>query len=417
MGELGKTENIRIMRNVNLLTSSEKIKRKNALLDISKELFGEGCCLVNEEELNNIFCDISISLLKTLSDDAEICRELGISLIRNFLLYLPVHEKYLSKVMPYLSQRIGDQKIIEPSEEIRLLLIQLLSLIVDRYGVLLSPYLNELVKILSNTVLDPYPVVKRESCECISLVANSLSKQFHLQSESLVKPTVNALTHQHYKVRLSAVNAISDIIRYGNSKSVDDVIGPLAERLFDSNSNVRLAVARAAGNWLLNFSDRYSYFHKILPLILTCLMDEIPDVKDKTLEYWESAGKQYETENDEELKDVKNYSFSTPSHYPQIARPRLGCRILVKNNFSKILPALIKELGDWTSEVRLKSACLLYQLILHLENNVTLNLEKVLTGMYFAAGDEEESIVKQVEKSAELIGYFVPPDVYCGLRL
>lgn len=35
-------------------------------------------------------------------------------------------------------------------------------------------------------------------------------------------------------------------------------------------------------------------------------------------------------------------------------RPRLGCRVLVSRNFSKILPAILKDIADWTVNSRVK---------------------------------------------------------------
>lgn len=63
--------------------------------------------------------------------------------------------------------------------------------------------------------------------------------------------------------------SVGAVIRYGNNKSVNDVCGPLAERLFDQHHAVRAAVASVVGMWLLELPDRYSYFHKLIPLMLT----------------------------------------------------------------------------------------------------------------------------------------------------
>jgi dynein assembly factor 5 len=59
------------------------------------------------------------------------------------------------------------------------------------------------------------------------------------------------------------------VVKYGNNKSVDTVIGHLAERLFDQTQMVRQAVVRVIGMWLVQLPERYSYFHRLLPLILS----------------------------------------------------------------------------------------------------------------------------------------------------
>jgi dynein assembly factor 5, axonemal len=64
------------------------------------------------------------------------------------------------------------------------------------------------VKILQRTIIDPFPEVKKESCLCASKLAKAIPQYFHMQSESLIKPLLVTLTHQHSRVRIAAVLAI-----------------------------------------------------------------------------------------------------------------------------------------------------------------------------------------------------------------
>ena len=41
---------------------------------------------------------------------------------------------------------------------------------------------------------------------------------------------------------------------------------------------VRRAVTRVVGGWLLDLRDRYSFFHKLIPLLLSGFDDDIPDI-------------------------------------------------------------------------------------------------------------------------------------------
>lgn len=41
---------------------------------------------------------------------------------------------------------------------------------------------------------------------------------------------------------------------------------------------VRQAVTRVVGGWLLELRDRYSFFHKLIPLLLSSLEDEMPHI-------------------------------------------------------------------------------------------------------------------------------------------
>ncbi|KAJ9573896.1 hypothetical protein L9F63_008756, partial [Diploptera punctata] len=207
------------------------------------------------------------------------------------------------------------------------------------------------------------------------------------------------------------------IIRYGNNKSLETVIIPLAERLFDQTQMVRLAIVSVVGMWLMELPDRYSYFHKLLPLMLTGLNDESPDVQ-KAAEKWDAAGKLYMEENEQDLKDEMDFLTIAPEHYPILeTRPNLGCRTLVKRNLGKIVPAVINELSDWLPDVRTKASQLLYSLILNAENQITHHLEKIIVALYQSSKDEDIRVTYNTERAAELIGYFVPPETYCKLIL
>lgn len=48
--------------------------------------------------------------------------------------------------------------------------------------------------------------------------------------------------------------------------------GALGECLLDQNPHVRRAVYKVTSAWLMELRERYSYFHYMLPLILTGLV-------------------------------------------------------------------------------------------------------------------------------------------------
>ena len=101
----------------------------------------------------------------------------------------------------------------------------------------------------------------------------------------------------------------------------------------------------------------------------------------------------------------------------EYGRPGLGCRVLVCHNFSNILPAILRDIADWTVNSRIKSSQLLSTLLYHMEENSTHHIQAILSGLYRASQDEENSVIEQVTKSSELIGYYVPPEVWSYLVL
>lgn len=217
-----------------MLESEEKKRRTQGLKEILKILE-----LAQPESELRLWDAINKPLLRILNDSAEICRDQALEIIKLFIVNLTPMDKHVMYLLPILSRRLGSHEQIETSEEVRLKCVVLLKIIILKYKNILASYIDDVVKILTRTTVDNYPLVKRESCDCVSEFAKNLSKYFYTQSENFVKPILGNFAHQHYKVRIASIKTIGDLILYGNSKSVEEVATPLAERLFDQNGLVR----------------------------------------------------------------------------------------------------------------------------------------------------------------------------------
>ncbi|XP_064394922.1 dynein axonemal assembly factor 5-like [Halichondria panicea] len=404
-----------LQRDVNCLGDENRNTRKRALERLKKETIGRNPGY-DPPQLQGVCGFLIKPLLRVFSDPVEKCRELSISLLADFCAQVEDMPTILPLLLPVAVARLGRLEITEPSEEIRLSLVSLLSAIVTRCGVDIGPYLNDMVLILQRTIVDPFPEVKKESCQCTSRLADAIPVAFHQQSESLSKPLFQSMTHQHSKVRLACIKALGSVIRYGTPNPLTDALPLLAQRACDSTPSVRSCLVDVVGNWLLELPDRYSYFHKLLPLLLTALTDELPEIRRKANDIWYKVGRQYEAENEEELKDKIDFvTQREPSPLLEFGRPNLGCRVLVYRNFSKILPALLKDMTDWTTNSRIKSSQLLFVLLGHLEEHTTHHIQSVLSGLYRACQDDERTVLEQATKCAEVIGCYVSPEVWCKL--
>lgn len=195
---------------ITTLQSESKMARKQALEKINEEIFENPA---NKDcDLTIVFPEVYAYVLKSFSDTSEGCRDIAALIISNFIEKLPLNDYYLTYILPVIVRRIGCPEIVEESEEIRLVLIQLVRKILEKYKVsyLLSPFINDLTNILTKTVADPYPSVKLEACECIIMITKSLQRDFHFQSESYVKPILSNFAHQHFKVRVASIKAIGN---------------------------------------------------------------------------------------------------------------------------------------------------------------------------------------------------------------
>ncbi|XP_059059112.1 dynein axonemal assembly factor 5 [Achroia grisella] len=400
---------------INALQSELKMTRKEALLNINKEIFENPA---NKDcDLTIVFPEIYAYILKSFSDESEACRETAALIVSNFIEHLPLNDYYLTYILPVLVRRIGCPEIVEESEEIRLVLIVLVHKILDKYKVshLLCPFINDFTSILTKTSADPFPKVKLEACECIILLTNLLPRDFHFQSESYVKPVLTNFSYQHFRVRVAAIKAIGAIVLAGNAKCFELSITPMAEKLFDENTQVRLQVTLEVGNWMLNYRDRYSFWHRMIPLLLTSLSDAMADVRDTATKLWTDIGLQYMEENEEDLKKKADFLKDVPSHYPDLKRPNLGCRVLVQSNIGKIVPAISREMDGWQADARLRSSQLLCWLLLCAEEGATQHSNTIVRTLIRGANDDDPRIVTEIKRASELLGYFITPDTWWPL--
>ncbi|XP_058567040.1 dynein axonemal assembly factor 5 isoform X2 [Neofelis nebulosa] len=362
-------------------------------------------------------------LLRCLADPAEGCRALAAHLLGLGLRRAARPRDALPRLLPALVARLAGPESErgrppETCEELRLALVQLLGLAVRLGGAALAPHLDDAVRVLRCTLLDPFAAVRRESCQCAASLARATPDHVHMQSESLIGPLMQSISHQHWKVRVAVIEATGSVIQFGSGKSVDDVLPHFAQRLFDDVPQVRQAVTCVVGGWLLDLRDRYSFFHKLIPLLLSNLEDDIPEIALAAASLWEKVGLQWQRENEDDLKDKLDFASPPPAHHPSPDnRPGLGCRELVFRNLSKILPAICHDVTDWVAGTRVKAAQLLAVLLLHAEDHVTQHLEVVLRTLHRACADDDRAVVRSGTRSAELVGAFVSPEVFLKLVL
>lgn len=196
-----------IARHINCLGEESRNTRKKALESIRNDTVNRKPAL-ESSDLGPIFSEVLKPLLKTFFDPVEMCRELSVAIVCRFFQKVSDPEERYSYVFPVLVQRLGQQDITEPSEEMRLKLMELFSVLVDRSGEKLPAYLEDSVKILQRTLVDPFPEVKKESCICASKIAMAIPQYFYSVSEMLVKPLLMSVTHQHSRMRALVVITI-----------------------------------------------------------------------------------------------------------------------------------------------------------------------------------------------------------------
>ncbi|XP_068208921.1 dynein axonemal assembly factor 5 [Palaemon carinicauda] len=399
----------------NKMKDDNKVKRRKALEKYSELIF-ESELNPEEHRLSDIFTHSIPMLVPRLSDPSEMNRINTCNIILKFVNANVFGEKHLIDVIPVIYHRLGTVPLIEESEDVRLLFINILAGFVNCFQAKLIPYTNDIVNILKVSVLDPCPELRKAATECVSAFAIATKEKFHMQSGSLVKPLVKGLNHQRFKNRIACINALGDILLFGDGKVIKEVSGPMAQCAMDL-PQVRLVLVTVGGTLAKEMPDRYSYWHYILPLFLFGLTDDDNDVREKAKTLWSEVGKQYEMENEDQLKEEIDCLIETSCYPSGESRPGVGCRTLVYRSLYHILPGLLGDLDDWQAGPRLQAAKLLTTLVLNAESKITQYAERIMVALHLAAGDREENIVKQVVLCSEYLGHFLQPAVYLKLVL
>jgi len=214
-------------RNIVLLSDSNKITRQKALQSLCNDL-KSSLSITDNDDQSRPPSNIIESILKILSDPAEKNRDLALTYISMYITKYCTDEnsidKTLSLLILALVQRLGTNDIIEPSEEIRLKSVSILFELCRIYpnGNKLCLYLNEWIIILKRTIIDPYPEVRKLSCELTSKLSAKCHEKFHLMSENLIKPIIETMKHQHAKIRVEAINALGKNISIVFNKLILD---------------------------------------------------------------------------------------------------------------------------------------------------------------------------------------------------
>ena len=176
-------------------------------------------------------------------------------------------------------------------------MLELVSYLVDTFSQDITVYADDIVDILLQTLSDDCPSIKRMSAENVSNLKINHKRSLKKKGQNLVGPIAKSLIHRQHGVRAAAVKALGDLVLSTDGGVFENVVSHIAQRTFDPSPHVRKQVALVTGAWLLEFPDRYSYFYKIVPLLIVFLEEEVFDIKDNAAKLWDEGGWKWLEEN------------------------------------------------------------------------------------------------------------------------
>jgi hypothetical protein len=471
--------------------------RKSGLKSLYTRLFASKT--TSEEVYGSVFSDICKAIFKRFNDPVEKCRELSLQITREFFENACDFVPVLAYFFPALLQRIAQpilydeemkvfvndldsheaykrgkavdrqdkqgstdgmtHRIVEPSEEIRLLMCACLSSLVHRVVQLgstsiLHPYFEEIVLFAQSQLRDPFPEVKIVICNVFSALAgvNDYEIGMKFYSVATVRAILPVLRHKLAKVRFAALCALHKCLivpdrakrKASGSDAIQDLVGfreenvlPiaafykaevqvnfLAELVSDPSQAVREQLILFLTTLLTVIEDRYDHQTRLLPYVLDLMTDEDSRVSQLAMNCLQICGKQYETEHNEEILEKRQYGVDgdlrmnteKPLPHPFVQRPSIGIRLYVRGNTKRFLVALVNELTNWMAPTRMKSASLLKIIVVLCEEHLTMEIHQILPvlvkSIKFARDDRDLELLKVLTDVGELLGRYILPEVY-----
>lgn len=381
------------------------------LMDALKHSNGE------RERVKELYENIYLYVLKCYSNRFENIRENAVLLVSEFFDVLPRNDFYLQGVISTVAARIGKKEIIETSEEMRLLLIQQLHALIQIFKMnkdsdsdadLLESSIPDIVAILLKTLTDPYPAVSKEACFCLVTFSEG-TKGIYQVADKFPPPLYKLIHHKHSHNRVAATKALGQVamsILSNNHDCLLRIFHEMSPLLMDSMPLVRLECGLVGCKMLLNHRDRYSYFERMIPLVLCCLKDDSPEIPKTIDKLWKECGQLYFEENETELSKTEIADFEPMNYPPNVIRPTLGCRAIVQRCL-RIIPLIMRESSDWKDNVRLHSLKLFYQFVLHAEKSLTAKFFEFLPDLAKSCSDEEKEIQEEAVKVCNLLGHLL----------
>ncbi|GMH40548.1 hypothetical protein BSKO_08452 [Bryopsis sp. KO-2023] len=356
------------------------------------------------------------ALLKRFDDPQEKCRLLAVDILRS-LLQIPA----------------------EQSEDIRAKLLQLLHSLVNDAGSAIASYGTELKETLELGCNDSYHEVNIEACSILQLMNEKLGHRLYQISKELVAMVMPLTTHKRQKVRVEAVKTVKVLMHQGAHEMILEItsfIDPnvvpvkafygedlkvnfLGKLATDPCPKVRMEFLLMISDWMLNLRERLDHESRLIPYALSALNDECPEVAAEAVRLMDALGLQYEKEHQEDLKDTLYYlpqeahALGWGLFSPFTRRPRLGTRILVQANFSRMIRAITSELTSWQSDIRARILQLLRSCVVLVEDHVAMWLDALLGGLCSVVRHDGVSTV--LEEICFIMGCFVNPSKFLDL--
>jgi len=193
--------------------------------------------------------------------------------------------------------------------------------------------MDEATGLLRAQAMDPFHEVKALACETMISFCYNHHEILLYFAEPLGRSLTSCLTHNHAKLRIVALRALTAVLACGVWKTNHDVIQILmawqdpnsvpvkafyepvtsvnymSTLSFDRHPAVRRFWFETMAYWLLRVPDKCDHEPYIFPYLLTGLCDENEEIALEVFWLIEKCGELYEAEHEVDLRKTRQYGF------------------------------------------------------------------------------------------------------------
>lgn len=492
-----------LQRELNRLTDEHSSVRKKAALALETHFLQPSTQAtkssaelgVNQEETeeDSSFSELAKPLFKRFNDPVEKVRDVCIRVVTVFVAKEQDLLRFIPYLMPAIANRINSQygfdeenqqftrdqflhdafkrgrifvdedkvsriKPEEPSEEIRLLFLDLLSALLENAfkrnaSSILHAYMFDVLVILVSGLHDPFHEVNIKSCAILRSISNNMVSVMKHFSVAVVRAAKDLLLHRLARVRIAAIDTIRALVTCPNrdkckgsgTEAIVDLIGHRDENVIpisafytseirlnyfakldqDANPLVRQAFFDMVSDWITNLPDRYDHESRLMPYLLSAVSDENDNISKSAMQTLAFLGTRYEQEHGEDVLEMKqygvdgknpayNYRKQLPTPFLD-QRPSLGTRLYVRGRARRFLNPILRELDNWQSKTRGHAVRLLKSIVVYCEETITVDVHLLIQTLLRVWREPE--IAGELKVVAELAGRFAAPDTYMSLIL
>uniref|UniRef100_A0A0G4F9Y2 Uncharacterized protein n=1 Tax=Chromera velia CCMP2878 TaxID=1169474 RepID=A0A0G4F9Y2_9ALVE len=352
-----------IQRDLNILVEEKDAHVRRRSVEKLHALFIGRQSEISAYLFNKCFVSIRRPLLQCFGDKVDKTRERAIQVISSFLESMSDITPALDYVFPVLVGRMGSADIdgvahlptvmrpdpeqkpteirpVEECEEVRLELLRLIALLLERCPEeAVYSHVDEATGLLRAACMDPCPDMKLKGCGMLKQFCLHHSPLLFHFTETLGRCLTSCFVHQHGRVRLAAIDALTAVLHCGlykyNACVIEMMIGwfdpnvvpikafyenfnkvnYLAALVADRSDNVRRRLLETIAWWMVFFGDRMDYEARVFPYLLSGLFDESAPIRRLAFLLVERCGVAWEQEKEKDIRDMRQFRFNAPWTY------------------------------------------------------------------------------------------------------